>query len=147
MTEMQSNLEGQLGFLTEQVEFLKNKVDDLSSRLQSLESGKSFMQKPDEMQAEAVATKIETKVVPKAGVLKKAGTGSLLPRVATVCFIMVVALILRTITDNEIVDTQLGSILGMGYATALILVGGWFYLKKAVWRRFSLPADYYCFFP
>lgn len=131
MTEMQSNLEGQLSFLTEQIEFLKDKVDDLSARLQLLESGKSLVQKPDEVQAESVTTKVETKAIPKEGVLKKAGTGSLLPRVATVCFIMVIALILRTITDNEIIETQLGSMLGMGYATALILVGGWFYLKKS----------------
>jgi len=131
MTEIQSSLEGQLGFLTEQVEFLKDKVDDLSARLQLLESGESFIQKPDEVRTEAVTTKVETKVVPREGVLKKAGTGSLLPMVATVCFIMVIALILRTITDNEIIDTQLGSMLGMGYATALILVGGWFYLKKS----------------
>ena len=131
MTEMQSNLEGQLGLLTEQVEFLKDKVDDLSARLQLLESGRSLEQNSDGVLAETVTTETETKVLPKEGVLKKAGTGALLPRVATVCFIMVIALILRTITDNEIIDTQLGSILGMGYATALILAGGWFYLKES----------------
>jgi hypothetical protein len=131
MTEMQSNFEGQLGLLTEQVEFLKDKVDDLSARLQLLESGRSQVQNSDSVLAEKVTTEAETKVLPKEGVLKKAGTGALLPRVATVCFIMVIALILRTITDNEIIDTQLGSILGMGYATALILAGGWFYLKES----------------
>ena len=130
MAEMQSSLEGQLGFLTDQVKFLKDKVDELSDRLQLLESGESLVQKTDEVNSAAAIT-VEKKVAPQEGVLKKAGTGALLPRVATICFIMVVALILRTITDSEIIDKQLGSMLGMGYATALILVGGWFYLKKS----------------
>jgi hypothetical protein len=63
-------------------------------------------------------------------VLKKAGTGSLLSRVATVCFILVVALILRTITDSEIINTRLGSLFGMMYAAALILVGWWLYARQ-----------------
>jgi hypothetical protein len=130
MAEMQNSLENQLGFLTEQVKLLKNEVDELSGRLQLLESGKSFVQKTEEVNSAGAIT-VEKKVIPQEGVLKKAGTGALLPRVATVCFIMVVALILRTITDSEIIDKQLGSLLGMGYATALILVGGWFYLKKS----------------
>ena len=129
MAETERGLEGQLGFLTEQVEFLKDRVEELSARLQVVESGKSIEQRPSE--AQTIVTPTQVKAVPRDGVLKKAGTGALLPRVATVCFIMVVALILRTITDSEIINTQLGSLLGMGYATALILVGGWFYLKKS----------------
>ena len=131
MAETQKELEGQLGFLTEQVEFLKDKVDDLSARLQILESGKSIVHQPDEVRAIETSTPVQRQAMPQEGVLKKAGTGSLLPRVATVCFIMVIALILRTITDSGTINTQLGSMLGMGYATALILVGGWFYLKQS----------------
>jgi hypothetical protein len=130
MAEMQNSLESQLGFLIDQVKMLKNEVDELSNRLRLLESGESFVQKTEEVNSAAAIT-VEKKVIPQEAVLKKAGTGALLPRVATICFIMVVALILRTITDSEIIDKQLGSLLGMGYATALILVGGWFYLKKS----------------
>ena len=129
MTENQKELEGQLGFLTEQVKFLKDRVEELSARLQVVESGKSIKQRP--VEAQTIVAPIQVKTVPQDGVLKKAGTGALLPRVATVCFIMVVALILRTITDNETINTQLGSLLGMGYATALILVGGWFYHRES----------------
>lgn len=129
MAETQSGIEGQLGILTEQVEILRNRVDELSARLQLLETSESEVQKPAVAQAKEVS--VERKAVPREGVLKKAGTGSLLPRVATVCFIMVMALVLRTVTDSGTIDTQLGSILGMGYATALILVGGWFYLKES----------------
>ena len=130
MAETGKELEGQLGFLTEQVKFLNEKVDELSVRLQRLETEESVVQEPEK--AQTIVTPVQKITpVPQPGVLKKAGTGALLPRVATVCFILVVALILRTITDNETINTQLGSMLGMGYAAALILVGGWFYLKQS----------------
>jgi len=58
-----------------------------------------------------------------------AGGAALLPRVATTCFILVLALALRTATDNQLIDQQIGTILGMGYASALIL-NGWFCYRK-----------------
>jgi hypothetical protein len=51
--------------------------------------------------------------------------------VATVCFALVVALILRTITDSNIINTRIGSVLGMGYAAALIIAGWWLYARKS----------------
>ena len=53
MTETERELEGQLGFLTEQVELLTGKVGELSARLHVLESEKSIAQKPDDVQAVA----------------------------------------------------------------------------------------------
>ncbi len=146
MAETQRELEGQLVFLNEQVGFLKDKVDELSARLQILESGKSIVHQPDEVRAIETATSVQEHTIPQEGVLKKAGTGSLLPRVATVCFAMVIALILRTITDNEILNTQLGSLFGMGYAAALMRVGGSM-AGKTGWHRFFLPVACCCFFP
>lgn len=130
MAETQSGLEGQLEFLTEQVEFLNERVEKLSARLQILESGKSIVQKPVG-KTRTVTSPVQEIAVPQEGVLKKAGTGSLLSRVATVCFVLVFALILRTITDSEIINTQIGSMFGMGYATALILVGWWLYGRQS----------------
>lgn len=129
MAEIQRGIDGQLGLLTEQVEILRDRVNELTTRLELLESGKSFVKKTDEKRSAASSIPEQIVATPREGVLKKAGTGSLLPRVATVCFALVVALILRTITDNEIINTQLGSILGMGYAAALILVGWWLYSR------------------
>ena len=54
-----------------------------------------------------------------------ASRASLFPRLATLCFLMVIALILRTITDNGIVNTLLGMGLGMGYAAALMVAGSY----------------------
>ena len=129
MAETQSKLAGQLKHLTAEVEFLRESVAELSARLHSLEQQKSSqVQHPEVQDAIPAAPKVH---VPQKGVLKKAGTGSLLPRVATVCFALVVALILRTITDNEIINTRMGSLLGMGYAVTLILTGWWLYSKKS----------------
>ena len=129
MADTDNLIDGQLKFLTEQVESLQEKVGELSTRLHVLEKGKALNDEQREVQ-ETIPPVQQVAIPSQDGVLKKAGTGVLLPRVATVCFAMVVALILRTITDNEIINTQLGSLSGMGYAAALILVGWWLYSRK-----------------
>ncbi|HUX40218.1 MAG TPA: hypothetical protein VMV83_03535 [Rectinemataceae bacterium] len=58
-----------------------------------------------------------------------AGRTSLLQRAATFSFLLVIALILRTITDAGIVDKLLGGIIGMGYAAAL-MIASWFMYKR-----------------
>lgn len=129
MAEMQNALDGQLRSLTRQIRDLREKVDELSARLHVLESGKPVAVNKESTHAVAIPGPQVS--IPQEGVLKKAGTGSLLPRVAAVCFALVFALILRTITDNEIVNTQLGSLFGMGYAAALILSGWWLYSRQS----------------
>lgn len=64
-------------------------------------------------------------------VLSWAGRASLLPRLATLCFLLVVALILRTITDAGLVDKLAGSALGMGFAAAIMVVGWHKYGKQS----------------
>ena len=61
--------------------------------------------------------------------IRWASRASLFPRLATLCFLMVVALILRTITDNGIVNPLLGMGLGMGYAAAL-MAAGWYQYRR-----------------
>jgi len=129
MADTQSVIDGRLKYLTEKVEFLQETVDQLSARLHTLEQVKGTQHEQSPEKQETVQPPQHLKTPPKEGVLKKAGTGSLLPRVATVCFTLVFALILRTITDNEIINTHLGSILGMGYAAALIVAGWWLYSR------------------
>ena len=58
-----------------------------------------------------------------------ASRASFFPRLATLCFLMVVALILRTITDNGIVNPLLGMGLGMGYS-AVLMVAGWYQYRR-----------------
>lgn len=55
---------------------------------------------------------------------------ALLPRISTISFLLVVALILRTITDKEIVSVPVGSMIGILYAGALLMVGAYSYFKS-----------------
>ncbi len=88
-------------------------------------------------QASASAPPIENDYPPDdiAGVseevLNWANRTSLLPRLATVCFLLVFALILRTITDSGIVNKLAGSGLGMGYAAILMIVGWYMYSRQS----------------
>jgi hypothetical protein len=129
MTEIQGALQEQLKSLTEQVGFLQETVDELSARLLSLEKGKA--PKEERRPVEEARPPAQQVNIPQEGVLKKAGTGALLPSVAAVCFALVFALILRTVTDSGTINTQLGSMLGMGYAAALIIGGWWLYSRQS----------------
>ena len=51
------------------------------------------------------------------------GKASLLPRIASLSFTLLIALLLRTITNNEIIARQTGSFVGLTYAIALIFFG------------------------
>jgi hypothetical protein len=53
-----------------------------------------------------------------------------LPRLSTVSFLLVVALILRTITDKDIVSVPVGSIMGIVYAGILLVMGATSYFKS-----------------
>ncbi|MFA7404504.1 MAG: hypothetical protein WC007_10940 [Pelobacteraceae bacterium] len=64
-------------------------------------------------------------------VLGWASRNAVLPRLATVCFLMVIALILRTITDSGFVNKLLGSGLGMGFAAALMIFGWYKYAEES----------------
>jgi hypothetical protein len=61
--------------------------------------------------------------------IRWASRASLFPRLAALCFLMVFALTLRTITDNGIVNPLVGMGLGMGYAAAL-MVAGWYQYRR-----------------
>ncbi|MFZ2949347.1 MAG: hypothetical protein WA003_07665 [Desulfuromonadaceae bacterium] len=64
-------------------------------------------------------------------VLSWAGRNAVLPRLATVCFLMVVALVLRTVTDSGLVSKLIGSGLGMGYAAGLMIFGWYKYARES----------------
>lgn len=115
--------------LTEQISILKERVEHLSARLSVLESSKSVSPatgKASSSTAQPLPRKMHASQTP--GLID---TSTLLPRIATICFLLVVALILRTITDNQIINTQVGSVLGMTYAAILILLGWRLYGKES----------------
>ncbi len=122
--------------LHEQLDSLRRRVADLEGRLATATPERA------RVSSEASSTTIVPPPLPPRPGARQAEPGagepgsisedlihwasraSLFPRLATLCFLMVIALILRTITDNGIVNTLLGMALGMGYAAAL-MVAGW----------------------
>jgi hypothetical protein len=110
--------------LSEQVQVLRNKVEQLSARLAALEN-QGPVQKHAKQRQAATAVPTDVQRAPSSFI----DTRALLPRIATVCFLLVIALILRTITDNQIINVQIGSILGMTYAAVLVVLGWRLYGK------------------
>lgn len=123
---MTTETESGLASLREEFRFLQVKVDRLAERLEALEAG-----------AQKAAAPRDTPPMPATAafaqedVLTKVDRGAFLPRLAAVCFMLVIALLLRTITDSKIIDTTLGSVLGMAYAIVLIAVGWRLYGGKS----------------
>jgi hypothetical protein len=115
----------------------KRRIEELTARVESLQK------KVDDMAAGVVT--MVTEVVPEAesaaaaagetagrkpdDLVAWAGTSSLLPRVSTLCFVLVVALALRTVTDSGILEKHIGSVVGMIYAAAIMVIG-WLRYRK-----------------
>lgn len=64
--------------------------------------------------------------------LRLAGRTALLPRLSALCFLLVAALVLRTITDNGLLNAQVGSLLGMAYAAGVIAMGWYKYRQESL---------------
>lgn len=109
--------------LTARIHALTETVDQLSARLAHSSSTTAASTPP------ASDTPVEEEVEDLSQVAEEiltwAGKFSLLPRISTLCFLLVVALGLRTLTDNNIIETLRGSALGMGYA-ALLMLASWY---------------------
>jgi hypothetical protein len=130
MNDDASSLEERVAQLAAQLQALTARVEQLAARLET-GAAPQFPSPP------AVAeTRPEEEEYPlgeptdvSEEVLSWAGKTALLPRLATLCFLLVIALVLRTITDSGLIGTLAGSALGMGYAAVLILAG-WYRYEK-----------------
>jgi hypothetical protein len=134
MAEEKPSLESRLELLAAQLQTLTERVDQITAHFDLHESAGqadvAVIETPS--MAETVQdsyTAGEPEDVSEE-ILTWAGRAHLLPRLATLCFLLVVALILRTITDNNLINTLLGSGLGMSYAALLMMAGGYMYEKK-----------------
>lgn len=102
---------------------LENRIQMLEKHLERLTSqrGDEVAAAPIHGPASPVVKELSAEEMPELSeeILGWASRNAILPRHATVCFLMVIALVLRTITDGCLVNKLLRSGLGMGYATAL----------------------------
>jgi hypothetical protein len=128
-----NSLEQRVEELAGQMQALNRKVEQLEARLADT---------PQVRPAPLLSAQAETAPFSHAGtsaepedvseeLLSWAHRASLLPRLATLCFLLVIALALRAITDYKIIDTLLGSALGMGYAAALVGAGWYCYRRES----------------
>ncbi len=105
-------------------------VEALTLRVSQLEQAMATGTLPA-TSASTKADRLKTKEKTSNRLLQLMGGSSLLPRIAALCFLLVVALGLRTLTDAGTIDPQIGSILGMVYAAALAFAGWFHYAKKS----------------
>lgn len=114
MSNKESSLECHIEEVTTQLQALARRVEVLEARLDGTvitDAASSTKARPaGELTEEA-----------SEAVLAWVGKSSLLQRMAVLCFLLVVALILRTVTDNDILNKGVGSIVGMLYAAALMV--------------------------
>ena len=134
-------IEEKVGGLCEQIENLSRRVADLEGRLATAAPEQAAIASKPHPEAVVQAATPPRPAMPPgkpdAGepeslsdeVIRWAGRASLFPRLAALCFLLVVALILRTITDNGFVNPLLGMGLGMGYA-AFLMVAGWYQYRR-----------------
>lgn len=58
------------------------------------------------------------------------GQAALLPRIATISFALVIALLLRTLTDSKVLAVGAGTFLGLAYAAVLMGAGAWLQVRR-----------------
>lgn len=111
--------------LGQEVARLSARMDDLARRLAALESLQNMadVHHSDDHVLHTDHT-AHIRMPEEKGIWTWIGRYSVLPRVAAVCFMLVVALLLRTVTDNGWVGPQLGTVLGLSYV-AILLSCGW----------------------
>jgi hypothetical protein len=121
----EKELENRIQMLEKHLERLSAHIsDDGAAPAASAPVSRPAVQKHQDLSAEEMPELSEE-------VLGWASRNAVLPRLAAICFLMVIALILRTVTDSGLVNKLLGSGLGMGYAAALMIFGWYKYSKES----------------
>ncbi len=122
MPEQKHSLEKRVDQLAQQVEILSRRVDELTTH----------RERAGPLYAISPGTQGEKKNLEATEeLLSWVGKSSLLQRLATLCFLLVLALALRTATDSEALDYSLGTFIGMGYASLLMVIG---------WHKYGLSS-------
>ncbi len=119
MAEEGLSLEQRVEQIAGQLEALTQRVEQLAARVET--GGLRPASAPAIPRGEQPADASEE-------LLSWVGKSSLLQRLSTLCFLLVIALVLRTVTDAQLIDLQVGSIVGMSYAALLMVLG---------WRRYN----------
>lgn len=117
MSDEKTTMEEQIAQLTQQLNELKSRIEapPLSTPSKKVDE-ESIFGEPEDISEELISW---------------ADRAAILPRLAALCFMLVFALILRTVTDNNLIATGIGSAIGICYATALMAASWFFYTKQS----------------
>ncbi len=121
------SLEGRVEFLTAELSLVKKQVKRLHLRLDGLAAGGNQHKAGDKGGNETGAPRV---MAAEAGSWAKMGQ-DLLPRLAAVSFMLVFALLLRTLTDNGMLEHVIGTYIGLIYAAGLIAAGIYLYGRNS----------------
>lgn len=135
MSNSDDNNTADFRFYSKQIAIIGSRIDELSSRIAILEGNAEFRTEPCLDKSTLSPSLIEA----DEEFSKWARKGALLQKMATICFILVFALLLRTITDYGYLDTLTGSLLGLAYVSILAGIGCLFYVTgKQMANVFSI---------
>ncbi len=112
--------------LEARVSQLEEELRSLQLRLEQLEGTSKDRPKPQKTKS-----KLTEKAETSTEVLNWAGRTALLPRISTLCFLLVIALGLRTMSDKGMIGMEVGALLGIVYAGTLLGCGYFFYRRQS----------------
>ncbi len=132
MTVPESTAENREKELTARLQAMEQQLERLTARLSDGDAAAVVTQEASAGAVDATNNHTPEDIADVSEeVLNWASRTSLLPRLATLCFLLVVALILRTVTDSGLINKLIGSGVGMSYAAVLIAVGWYKYGKQS----------------
>ncbi|UCF30682.1 MAG: hypothetical protein JSV26_11640 [bacterium] len=114
--------------LSDAVRALTERVARLEDLVQGLRVAGGEAETQAEARMEVPAG--ETGLADRGGPLTTGGMTAVFSRIATVSLILVLALVLRTLTDSGFLGIRVGSLLGIGYASLLEAIG-WFMYRRS----------------
>jgi len=123
MGRADDTLSGEWRGMVEELATLRRRVDDLVDRVAALEGG----------HVAVVAAPLEEGLSAPysgGGFHDWLSGGAVLQKVAAISFILVFALLLRTVTDYGYVNLGTGTILGLVYVSILVAIGCQFYRRQ-----------------
>ena len=132
---MVTNEENNIAGFSERIRVIESKIDELSSRINHLDGNTGFV--VDAGQNEPTSAMAITES--NDGFSDWVSKGALLQKMAIICFILVFALLLRTVTDYGYINSVAGSLLGLAYVSILAVIGCVFYVTgKQMANVFSI---------
>lgn len=120
-------MEGKVEFLTAELLLVKKQVERLHLRLDGLAAGGAEHKIGNKGAKE---TDVPRTMTMEAGSWARMGQ-DLLPRLAALSFMLVFALMLRTLTDNGMLEHVIGTYIGLVYAAGLVVTGIYFYGRSS----------------